>query len=353
MNQLVSRDSPATEPSTIRAFFLTPLIRALGKSGIEIDGFLRRFGLSSAQLTSLYERVPLRHFVAIAENLSERLDRPFLGVELGEKSNLADLGPFYAMFILARDLKSALHCLSRFQSTWQTNTTLDIMRGRQCSTWSYCIRDPAIWPRRQDAEFALTSFVAMIRQLTSKRWHPVCVEFEHDVRGRRTRLSEFFRAPVCGNRDANILVISNEDMDQVLHFRPGVDNGDLTPILERHLMELLAPEVGLQHCCADRVRELLARRLGRAAIHINDIAAEMNTTVRTLRRHLMTEGTSFRCLLKERRQSTIEAILRSPEGARLSALASRLGYSDSAVLSRAFKGWTGLSPRQYKKSRSA
>jgi AraC-like DNA-binding protein len=142
-------------------------------------------------------------------------------------------------------------------------------------------------------------------------------------------------------------------MDQVLHFRPGVDNGDLTPILERHLMELLAAEEGLQHSCAGRVRELLARRLGRATVHINDIAAEMNTSVRTLRRHLMAEGTSFRDLLQERRQATIEAILRSPEGARLSALASRLSYSDSAVLSRAFKGWTGLSPRQYKKSRGA
>jgi hypothetical protein len=102
MQQRVSRGSAATELSTIRAFFLTPLIRELGKSGIEIDGFLRRFGLSAAQLTSLYERVPLRHFVTIAEDLSERLDRPFLGVELGEKFNLADLGPFYAMFILAR-----------------------------------------------------------------------------------------------------------------------------------------------------------------------------------------------------------------------------------------------------------
>jgi AraC-like DNA-binding protein len=45
----------------------------------------------------------------------------------------------------------------------------------------------------------------------------------------------------------------------------------------------------------------------------------------------------------------IETILTS-EGARLSDLASRLSYSDSAVLSRAFKTWTGVSPRQYAKS---
>jgi len=61
----------------------------------------------------------------------------------------------------------------------------------------------------------------------------------------------------------------------------------------------------------------------------------------------------FHALTMFRRvREMIESILRSPEGARLSTLARRLSYSDSAVLSRAFKGWKGLSPRQYKKSRS-
>ena len=50
---------------------------------------------------------------------------PALGLELGGRFTLADLGPFYAMFILARDLESALRYLSRFQSAWQTNTVLE------------------------------------------------------------------------------------------------------------------------------------------------------------------------------------------------------------------------------------
>ncbi|HVW70766.1 MAG TPA: hypothetical protein VHB68_17430, partial [Steroidobacteraceae bacterium] len=60
--------SESTDPSTIRAFFLAPMIRELGNSAVPIDSFLRRYGLCAAQLTSLYERVPLRHFVALAED---------------------------------------------------------------------------------------------------------------------------------------------------------------------------------------------------------------------------------------------------------------------------------------------
>src|SRR5690242_3039125 len=101
-------------PSTIRAFFLAPLVRELDQHGIEIDGFLRQYGLSAAQLTSLYERVPLQHFVSMAEDMALRLNRPFLGLELGKQASLADLGPFYAMFILARDLNAALGAMARY-----------------------------------------------------------------------------------------------------------------------------------------------------------------------------------------------------------------------------------------------
>jgi AraC-like DNA-binding protein len=338
-------------PSTIRAFFLAPLVRELGRHGIEIDGFLRQYGLSAAQLTSLYERVPLQHFVGMAEDLAHRLNRPFLGLELGQRTSLADLGPFYAMFILAHDLNAALSGLARYQSAWQTNTLLEIVRGKETSACRYLIQDPAIWPRRQDAEFALASLTAFIRQLTSSRWHPAAVEFEHDISGRATVLRQFFRAPVCGNRPANLLIISRTDMEQPLRWRVDPEGGDVAPILEQHLRELLGPPAEeAPPTYVARVGALIGRRVGRAAITIDVVAAELSMSVRSLRRHLTKEGSSFRQILRVHRRTMMESILRAGD-ARLADLAGRLNYSDGAVLSRAFKSWTGMSPRRYVKSR--
>jgi AraC-like DNA-binding protein len=338
-------------PSTIRAFFLAPLVRELGRNGIEIDGFLRKYGLSAAQLTTLYERVPLQHFVSIIEDLARRLKRPFLGLELGQHASLADLGPFYAMCILARDLNSALNGLARYQSAWQTNTLLDIVHGNETSACRYLIPDPTIWPRRQDAEFALAALTALVRQLTSSRWHPAAVEFEHNIAGRATTLRQFFKAPVSGNRPANLLIISKRDMEQPLRWRLNPDEGDIAPILEQHLRELLAPPPAVAHnSYVARVGALVARRVGRAAVTIDAIAAEMSMSVRTLRRHLTQEGSSFREILRMHRRTMMESILRADDS-RLGDLAGRLSYSDGAVLSRAFKSWTGMSPRKYVKSR--
>lgn len=326
------------------------MMRELGRHDIDVDSFLRQYGLSAAQLTSLYDRIPLRHFVAIIEELASRLNRPYLGLELGERSLLTDLGPFYAMFILARDVHTALSDLARYQSTWQTNTLLDIVSGKDTFTCRYLIQDPAIWPRRQDAEFALATLTSFIRQLTNSRWHPVAVEFEHDITGREAVLSRYFRAPVSGNQSTNVLLISKRDMEQPLRTKWNPDETDVVPMLERHLRELLGPPVETPHSCVERVSALVANRVGRSVLTIDVIAQEMNMSVRSLRRRLTEEGSSFREILRAHRKTLMESVL-SADDARLDDLASRLSYSDGAVLSRAFKSWTGMSPRQYVKSR--
>jgi AraC-like DNA-binding protein len=139
-------------------------------------------------------------------------------------------------------------------------------------------------------------------------------------------------------------------MEQPLRWRVDLQDGDVAPILERHLRELLGPPAETPHTYVARVGDLVARRVGRAAITIDVIAAEMNMSVRSLRRHLMEEGTSFREILRTHRLTMMESILRADD-AHLADLAGRLSYSDGAVLSRAFKSWTGMSPRQYVKSR--
>jgi len=139
-------------------------------------------------------------------------------------------------------------------------------------------------------------------------------------------------------------------VEQPLRWRVDPEQGDVAPILERHLRELLGPPAETPHSCVERVGALISRRVGRATLTIDVIAAEMNMSVRSLRRHLDKEGSSFRQLLRVHRRTMMESILRTDD-AHLADIAGRLSYSDGAVLSRAFKSWTGMSPRQYAKSR--
>jgi AraC-like DNA-binding protein len=337
--------------STIRAFIFWPLIKELDSDGLKSSKLLRSLGISEFDLQSPYTALPLEQFVALAESVAGILKRPYLGLEMGEQFTFANLGPFYTLFTLATDLKAALATLTRYHKVLQTRTNYEIVRGPQASICSYSIADPSIWPRRQDAEFELASVCMLIRHLTNDHWAPVRVDFEHSLRNRAQRLKLFFRAPVGGNASANSLTILNEDMDRLLRWGLGPRDATLLPVLERHLMDLVRAETVVSQTVSDRTSMHIARTLGHAALSLETTAARFGMSSRTLRRRLSDEKTSFRKLLQMQRRSKIEAIL-SDGQVPLTTLAGRVSYSDGAVLSRAFKRWTGASPAEYLRAHS-
>lgn len=80
---------------------------------------------------------------------------------------------------------------------------------------------------------------------------------------------------------------------------------------------------------------------------LDDVASALLTTTRTLRRRLQAEGTSLRQLVG---QARFAAACGHLAGGTLSVqqVADRLGYSDAAAFTRAFRSWSGVSPTVYR-----
>lgn len=95
-----------------------------------------------------------------------------------------------------------------------------------------------------------------------------------------------------------------------------------------------------------RVRALLGEDMS-AMPDLETVARRCCMSARSLKRKLAEQGVGFSELIAEMRRD--EAILRLAEG-RLSVeqIAERLGYRDPANFTRAFKSWTGATPRQYR-----
>jgi AraC-like DNA-binding protein len=70
--------------------------------------------------------------------------------------------------------------------------------------------------------------------------------------------------------------------------------------------------------------------------------------VRTLKRRLADQGTSFSALLDEVRRDRATLLLRAGELS-VDEIGARLGYSDPANFARAFRRWTGSSPRAFRR----
>lgn len=339
------RPSPCEgKRATIRALFLEPIVSELARRHVPIDGLLARHGFSRADIQSPYSRVSLCLYVELMEDAAVRAGDGFFGLDLGMKFKLQQLGPFYALMSNAENLRAALSMFARFQGAWQTRTSMNVLRDRETTSYTYGIDDAAIWPRRQDAEFTLAAMTTLVRQLGAPRWSPQQVEFEHSISGREQRLHDFFRAPVRGQARSNRMTISNEDLDRTFSLDGAVP--DAARVMEQHLRDLLFDEADNVSTLAEAVTNCVAKRLGHALVDVDLVARELSLSTRSLRRKLDEEGTSFREILQGQRLLRARKLLDDGKH-QISELAAFVGYSDVAVFSRAFKAWTGVSPSDY------
>ena len=95
------------------------------------------------------------------------------------------------------------------------------------------------------------------------------------------------------------------------------------------------------------VKSMLQRNLEDGFPSANDIAEGLHLTRRTLMRKLSDEGSSFQ-QIKDliRRDRAIYLLTNQSLG--VARIAQKVGFSDAAVFARAFKAWTGQTPRDYR-----
>lgn len=101
-----------------------------------------------------------------------------------------------------------------------------------------------------------------------------------------------------------------------------------------------------------RLRAQLERRLEAQLesgdIGIDRIARDLGKSRQTLYRRLKAEGTTYEQILDGLRRRLALRLVRD-EGLSVKEAAYRLGFSDPAAFSRAFKRWTGTSPGEMRR----
>jgi AraC-like DNA-binding protein len=76
------------------------------------------------------------------------------------------------------------------------------------------------------------------------------------------------------------------------------------------------------------------------------VARALNQSPSTLQRRLRKEGTSYQTLLDSTRRELALHYLREGEHS-IADVAFMLGFADQSNFTRAFRRWTGKTPRQY------
>jgi AraC-like DNA-binding protein len=101
----------------------------------------------------------------------------------------------------------------------------------------------------------------------------------------------------------------------------------------------------------ERTRRAIGGRLRGGDPSLEGVARELGMSERSLQRHLRELGSSFNALADEVREATARLYLEQPDMA-LTEIGFLLGFSEQSAFTRAYKRWTGHTPRQARTHRA-
>lgn len=326
--------------ASVRGSVVEAILAEFARCGGDPDQILEKYGLTGAILGDPRATVSLARYVAMIEEMALRLDEPLLGARLGGAIQPVDLGPAGLVMARSGSIRTALGRLTRFMNSFQSGTHSAMGDGGDLLVWTYRVKDSAIWPRRQDAEFTIAATIRLIRLTFLSDWRPVQVQFEHPAPPAPTAraLRRLLGCPIRFDAASNGLTIARDDAT----VRVREEDHDLIAVLERYLDDITPPD-SLADKWGDKVLSLIATYLGEQPVSIERLAADLVVSPRTLQRRLAEEGTSVRKLLRSHREELAEHHLRSGTS-HLGNLAEALGYADGTTFWRAHRNWTGKSP---------
>ncbi len=202
--------------------------------------------------------------------------------------------------------------------------------------------DPAGEARTMVVEFLLLSLVGVMNRVQSQTLD-VRVEMDYPPpRYARAYVEAFGRAEVSfGHRRIRLLVPDSSGQLAIGDSDPGTYAAAVAQC-ERLLREARRPG-----SLTTQIQRLLAANPGRLWT-VNDVAADLQLSARTLQRRLHDEGSSYKNLLDNWLFAESRRLL--AERLTVESVALMLGYADVANFRAAFRRWAGLPPAAWRQA---
>lgn len=312
------------------AISLPGIARSLGRDPTEA---FTAAGLDESLFASADNRVPAIKLGKFVSEIARLTERPDLGLLLARSQGLHSLGALLTLADEGPDVRTALLKIARLLKHNNGVAFLTLLETESDAVLSYELLEPDIDGANIVLDASLGVALRVMRHFCGDAWHPAEVRLSRPRPKDPTPFEIFFGAPIRFDSSMDCLVFSRQWLDH--RVAPDVPEAQ-----RRH-----APQSSWDF--ADHVQHQIAVRIGLAPVSAAAIAAAMGLSRRSFDRRLVRSGTAFRKLLDDLRYSRARRLLAAGH-IPLADISVALGYTEPSAFSRAFRGWSGLSPQRWR-----
>ena len=313
----------------------------LDRHGIATQPLLENLRIDPRDL-KYGRQIPAMHFADILEFGASQTDDGYFGLHRGGEFQLKNGGVLAYLAACAETLDEALSYYQRYASIVCNGFTIESERDHEGVRLLLHVRDAA-WRRcRHLGEFTAARTVSALRIVTGVQLRPLSVQFAHSPTEPVAEFSRLFGCDVGFTERADAIKLSTD----ALALRIPTADSRLGIILHAYADGLLKQVLPKDRdSLPDKVAVIIAQRLSSGDVSLSDVARRVHMSERTLRRRLKGSGTTFGQLVSRVRLNLADDWLKRTDF-NVKHISYLLGYSDTAVFTRAYKRWTGRSPGQ-------
>lgn len=283
----------------------------------------------------------------IVEQAADLSGDEYLGLHLGEYLSLSAAGLVVQIAQSSRTVLEALQYMVEYanlgcQALPFTLTELD-------HEWEVSLSPNPLWLQqspicvRHTIDGTLVFTLREFRTLTRQKHHPIRIHFAYPKPTNIHEYERIFRCPVRFEKQLTAIYLDKR------HVQEKVVTSDyrLLQLLVQYAQEKLAAIEG-QLGFATIVKQSIINLVKPQFPTIEQVAANLNVSVRTLQRRLKEEGLTYKSVLDElRKEFAIEYL--NNKNTSVKEIAYLLDYAESSSFIRSFKRWTGKSPSEFRR----
>ncbi len=329
------------EPIVVSAAVLAQLFLYLESLQVDIDAFLRSLDIKPEAVRSPDAYIPIETYLRIQEEAAGYINDPYLGLHMGEFAGPGSWSILGYLMMNCKTLNEAFEKAGRYQRIIGNMITTRVELGLGKVRVIFFTPPHAPQMSRHCFDAAFSSTMRLARTLSGQPLNPLEVTFIYSEPESRAEYERIFDCPVRFGQKENAMTLDMRWGSLPVRMA----NPSLLAHFERYARDFLA-QMERKDATTQAVTKIILARLDDESLSIEKVAREMAVSVRTLQNRLEAEGVVFSDLLRDIRHRLAQQYLR--ENYSVEQITYLLGFSEPSVFRKAFKKWSGVTPRQYR-----
>lgn len=317
------------------------LIEAIERAGVSREKLLAAVGLDSDKLDELEVRISMDDFRRVQLFALELTRDEALGLHLGEQATCVAYDLLGHLYEHAATLRQSIESVMYYQSLINAGPEPSLHEEDGVATLCYAfprIDSPSI---RMESELAMCGHWANMRLFVGPDVKPRGVFFSYPAPNYTAEYRRIFGGRERFEHEFTGISFDSDWLDYTrLH-----KNSKIYSLLKEQADRALT-KINRDNRQSEVVLEYLVSLDPRQMPSMDQVGQHFGISGRSLRRKLAAEGVQYMELVREARAVIAKHLLERPY-ATIHEAAYTMGFATPTAFHRAFKRWTGMTPKEY------